>query len=151
MVVDEPRLQLHLEPEEPIEVSELTAALGSLAHQYQKFALENDLAKKPADARLLVTSVAPGSIDISLLPDLTTYLAAAGMLAPLIDKTELIVKFGKSLKSLFELFQKKKAGEPTAEITVRAAMMSQTFLGLSLHMAALKTSTQYTVVPFLTS
>jgi hypothetical protein len=70
MTSDEPCLQLHLEPSEPIEVSELTGALGALARQYQGFAVQNQLAKKPSDARLLVSSVAPGSIDISLYPDL---------------------------------------------------------------------------------
>jgi hypothetical protein len=110
MAADEPCLQLHLEPSEPIEVSELTGALGALARQYQTFAVQNQLAKKPSDARLLVSSVAPGSIDISLYPDLAAYLAAIPMLAPLIDKAELITKFGKMLKGLFELFAKKKDG-----------------------------------------
>src|ERR1700704_62512 len=59
MASDEPCLQLHLEPSEPIEVSELTGALGALARQ-------NQLAKKPSDARLLVSSVAPGSIPSSV-------------------------------------------------------------------------------------
>src|SRR6185295_1273909 len=75
---------------------------------YQAFAVENELAKKPSDARLLVSSVSPGSIDISLYPDLVAYLAALPMLAPLVDKAELIGKFGKALKGLFELFHKKK-------------------------------------------
>jgi hypothetical protein len=43
---DDPRLQLHLEPREPIELTELTAALGSLARQHQGFAL------KEADIRI---------------------------------------------------------------------------------------------------
>jgi len=66
MASDEPCLQLHLEPSEPIEVSELTGALGALARQYQTFAVQNQLAKKPSDARLLVSSVAPGSIPSSV-------------------------------------------------------------------------------------
>jgi len=106
-VTDEPRLQLHLEPREPMEVSELTAALGSLARQYQSFAVEHDLAKRPADARLLVSSVSPGSIDISLLPDLGSYLLSAGLLGSLVDKGEIVLKFAKSIKTLLELFQKK--------------------------------------------
>jgi hypothetical protein len=118
MAADEPCLQLHLEPSKPIEVSELTGALGALARQYQSFAVENQLARKPSDARLLVSSVAPGSIDISLYPDLAAYLAAIPMLVPLIDKAELITKFGKSLKNLFELF-KKKDGEPGGDVTVK--------------------------------
>ena len=104
MAADEPCLQLHLEPGESIEVSELTGALGAVARQYQAFAVQNQLAKKPSDARLLVSSVAPGSIDISLYPDLVAYLAAVPMLAPLIDKAELIIRFGETLKVLFELF-----------------------------------------------
>lgn len=117
-VVDEPRLQLHLEPSEPIEVSELTAALGSLARQYQSFAVANELAKKPADARLLVSSVSPGSIDISLLPDLAPYLLTAGMFGPLLDKAEIVLKFGKALKSLFDLFQSKD-GKGSEAITIK--------------------------------
>ena len=118
MASDEPCLQLHLEPSEPMEVSELTGALGALARRYQAFAVENQLAKKPSDARLLVSSVAPGSIDISLYPDLVTHLAAMPMLAPLIDKAELIAKFGKALKILLEIFAKKK-DETGDDVTVK--------------------------------
>lgn len=116
--IDEPCLQLPLEPSEPIEVSELTGALGALARQYQAFAVENQLAKKPSDARLLVSSVSPGSIDISLYPDLVAYLAALPMFAPLFDKAELIGKFGKTLKALFELFTKKES-EAGDDISVK--------------------------------
>jgi hypothetical protein len=119
MAVDEPCLQLHLEPSEPIEVSELTGALGALARRYQAFAVQNQLAKKPSDARLLVSSVAPGSIDISLYPDLMTHLASVGMFAPLIDKAELIAKFGKALKGLFDLFAKKKESGAGEDISVK--------------------------------
>jgi hypothetical protein len=119
MAIDEPCLQLHLEPSEPMEVSELTGSLAAVARQYQAFAVENDLAKKPSDARLLVSSVAPGSIDISLYPDLMTHLAALPMLAPLIDKAELIAKFGKALKSLFDLFAKKKESETGDDISLK--------------------------------
>jgi hypothetical protein len=119
MAIDEPCLQLHLEPSEPMEVSELTGSLAALARQYQAFAVENDLAKKPSDARLLVSSVAPGSIDISLYPDLISHLAALPMLAPLIDKAELIAKFGKALKTLFDLFSKRKESETGDDISLK--------------------------------
>ena len=69
-LMTEPYLQLHLEPSEHIEVSELTGALTALARQYQTFAVQNQIAKKPSDARFLVSSVALGSTDISLYPDL---------------------------------------------------------------------------------
>lgn len=41
------------------------------------------------------------------------------MLAPLIDKADLIAKFGKTLKSLFELFTKKKESEAGDAITIK--------------------------------
>lgn len=119
MAVDEPCLQLHLEPSEPIEVGELTAALGSLARQYQAFAVRSEIAKKPSDARLLVSSVSPGSIDISLYPDLMTHLASVGIFAPLIDKAELIARFGKAIKSLLDLFAQKKESAVGEAISVK--------------------------------
>src|SRR6266481_3218227 len=120
MAVDEPRLQLHLEPQEPIEIKELTDALGSLARQYQDFALENDLAAKPSDARLLISSVSPGSIDINLVPDLSHVIREAGpLLAPLFDQVALIVKFGGHLNSLVEFFRKKKEKPVVEEVSVK--------------------------------
>lgn len=120
MAAAEPSLQLHLEPEEPIEISELTGALTAIAHQYQAYAVENELASKNSEARLLVSAVKPGSIDINLVPDLTTMVAMAGpLLAPLIDKLELIEKFGKHLKSLIDLFAKKRETTAGDNITVK--------------------------------
>ncbi|WP_018320059.1 hypothetical protein [Bradyrhizobium sp. WSM2793] len=87
MVLAEPSLQFYLEPEEPIEISELTGALAAIARQYQTYAVENELATKNSEARLLVSVVKPGSIDINLVPDLVSTVAMAGpLLAPLIDK-----------------------------------------------------------------
>src|SRR6266849_725904 len=103
MAIDEPRLQLHMEPREPIEIRELTDALGSLARQYQDFAVENNLAERSVDARLLISSVSPGSIDINFVPDLMFAAKQAGpLLAPLIDQMGLIVKFGAHLKALID-------------------------------------------------
>jgi hypothetical protein len=75
---------------------------------------------------LLVSSVAPGSIDISLYPDLITHLAALPMLAPLIDKAELIAKFGKALKTLFDLFAKKEKSETATTFRSKTAMTLST-------------------------
>ena len=75
---------------------------------------------------MLVSSVAPGSIDISLYPDLMTHLAALPMLAPLIDKAELIAKFGKALKALFDLFAKREKSETGDDISLKTAMTPST-------------------------
>ncbi len=98
-------LQLHLEPDAPLEVAELTASLAALAHRYQTFVEEDNILGKGSDARLLVWSVSPGSIDIAFLPDLQ---AAAGMFASLYDPLEFLTKFGKTLKDFFGLFQTPK-------------------------------------------
>ncbi|MBB4261837.1 MULTISPECIES: hypothetical protein [unclassified Bradyrhizobium] len=120
MVLAEPSLQFYLEPEEPIEISELTGALAAIARQYQTYAVENELATKNSEARLLVSVVKPGSIDINLVPDLVSTVAMAGpLLAPLIDKVELIEKFGKHLKSLIDLFAKKREATAADNISIK--------------------------------
>lgn len=100
-----PPFQLHIEPDTPIELSELTGALGAIAHQFEIFALEEGLAARAKDARLLVSSVRPGSIDIGLLPDTATM---AGMLAPLVPLGR-VVGFAEKLKKLIDAFRKKEA------------------------------------------
>jgi hypothetical protein len=107
----DPVLQLHLEPQQPLEVSELTATLGSIARQYQELIAEEKLLGKAGEAKLLVSSVSPGSIDISLVPDFAPFAVLSGpLLAPLIDKYQLIEKFGARLKKLIEYFVKDEKG-----------------------------------------
>jgi hypothetical protein len=48
-----------------------------------------------------------------------SHLAAAPMLAPLIDKAELIAKFGKALKILLEIFAKKKEAAAGDDVSVK--------------------------------
>jgi hypothetical protein len=107
--------QLHLEPDAPIELGELTGALAAIAHQFEVFAIEEGLAARAKDARLLVSSVRPGSIDIGLLPDL-----AATMGPLLVQMTPIashVLSFATKLKGLIDAFRKKDVG--TADITVR--------------------------------
>lgn len=120
----DPLLQLHLEPAEPIEIAELTAALASLGRQYQNFAVENLLARKPAEARLLVSNVSPGSIDISFLPDYEQIALTAGLLTALVDKAELVAKFARSIKGLLDFFKRDKLeAEDRTHIRLRTVTM----------------------------
>ncbi len=98
-------LQLHLEPSSPIEVSELTGALGALGRQYQIFAWEQGLVGRAGDARLLIASVKPGSIDINFVPDLSM---VAALIVPLINEIDLLVKFGERIKALLMFFASKE-------------------------------------------
>lgn len=112
MAADRPLLQLHVEPAQPVEIHELTAALGSLARQYQSFAMQEGLSEDAKEAKLYVSSLQPGSIDILLSPDwevvITTTAAAGPLLAPLMDKVELLQKFAARIKKLIALFAEKK-------------------------------------------
>jgi hypothetical protein len=117
---DGPLLKLHLEPGAPIEVGELTAALGSISRQYQRFATEEGFADQEGGARLLVSNVSPGSIDISFLPDFYT---AAGTAATLFtvayDRYELMEKFAKRVKRVLDFFLGDEGKTSGTEITVR--------------------------------
>ena len=77
MADDPAQLQLHIEPQEPIEVYELTAALSALSRQYNLYVDRQRYFEKAGDARLLVSSVSPGSIDINFVPDLSSAIAFA--------------------------------------------------------------------------
>ena len=109
---DNPPLQLHIEPEQPIEVTELTNALAALARQFEIYAVEESLTARAKDAKLLVTSVRPGSIDIGLWPDFATLGTLLAPLMPL-DK---VLGFATKLKGLVDAFKTKP---PTSEVTVR--------------------------------
>lgn len=98
-----PYLQIHLEPSEPIEIKELIGTLKAVSHQYQIYAAESGLVSgASSDARLLIASVSHGSIDINLLPDMA--MAAGLIFFPLIDKMDLLVRFGSHLKDFFGRF-----------------------------------------------
>jgi hypothetical protein len=109
-------LQLHLEPASPIEVSSLNGALFALVHQYQKFVSETGVFSRPADTRLLIASVKPGSIDINFIPDLSSI---AALLVPIIDQAQFMVQFGERIKSLLDYFSPKKEKEASQTISVR--------------------------------
>jgi hypothetical protein len=100
-MADDAVLKLHLEPAEPIEVAELTAALGSLARQYQSFVAHSPYGARAKEARLLVSNVSQGSIDISLVPDI---VMVGSLFYPLIERAELVAKFGDHIARLIKYF-----------------------------------------------
>jgi len=78
-------------------------ALGSIEHQFEQFVTRAGLA--PAkEAKLLVSSVKPGSIDIGLLPDFATM---GTIVAPAMVYSEPVLKFVGSIKDLLDKFKKK--------------------------------------------
>lgn len=94
-----PWLRLHLEPDEPIEVSDLTGALGALSRRYEQFAFEHFAAPRFAERpKLLVASVSPGSIDIHFVHEA---FAQAATLLPIVHSADEFIKNIERLLSLF--------------------------------------------------
>lgn len=108
-------LQLHLEPDGPLEVSELTAALSAFARQYQAFATTEAADGRPASGRLLVANVAPGSIDINFIPEML--VAVMPLIPQMVDQVGTLAKFANNLKSMIDGFAGKKA--TSSEVSVR--------------------------------
>ncbi len=102
-VLDHPPFQLHIEPKTPIELPDLLRCLAAINHQFEVFVVREGLAPA-SDAKLLVSSVKPGSIDIGLLPDITTL---GTMIAPVLVYSPPVLKFLTSLKSLIDKFRTK--------------------------------------------
>lgn len=109
-------LRLHIETVHSIAAEELAQALTAYDRQYRDFALSEGLVGRPADARLLVSSVSQGSIDISFIPE----LAAVGMtLLPLVDQATIALKFGDQLLELLKHFRGDKQLPPTVSVEVK--------------------------------
>ena len=111
-VLDHPPFQIHLEPESPIELPDLLRCLGAINHQFEVFAA-NEGISSAKEAKLLVFSVRPGSIDIGLLPDMATL---GTIIAPVLVYSSPILKFFASMKALIDAFRKKAE---TENMTVR--------------------------------
>lgn len=102
-VLDHPPFQLHIEPDQPIELTDMLKALAAIGHQFEAYAVAEGLA--PAkDARLLISSVKPGSIDIGLLPDFTTL---GSLMAPAMVYSKPVLGFVGAVKGLLDKFKKK--------------------------------------------
>ena len=108
--IERPPLQLHLEPKSPITVDELTAELGALARQYRNFSKDHGLSTRASDARLFVSSVSPGSIDIGLAPDIWEAGVVGGGLAlttigAATERLKIVTDFAGQLKKLLNFFK----------------------------------------------
>ena len=132
----QPPLQIHIAPEEPIELGELNNSLAALARQYRQYAVGEGYATSARTARLLVSSVSPGSIDIGLLPAIIENLtpeqikagagvAVGGTVLALTKGRQVVdaaTGFAKSLAQLLSIFKrdgsKSEAEQPPRALTV---------------------------------
>lgn len=77
----------------PVELADLSASLGALAHQHQRFAERVGASINGDRVRLYVKEIRPGSIIVELL-------ALAQTAAPLVEAVNTIVPFAKNLADL---------------------------------------------------
>jgi len=130
-----PPLQVHIEPNEAIELGELNSSLVAIAKQYKKFAIREGYATSNSDAKLLVSSVSPGSIDIGLIPEFIEGLSTAQIitggaaggtaLAGLARGKEVIAAvtgFAGELGKLLSMFKSPNGSEKSAEASKEATV-----------------------------
>lgn len=79
--------------------------MNSIARQYQVFVAKSDGETK--GGKLLVSSISPGSIDISFLPEMAVIAAAS--VAPVADQIKVVNDFANHLKWLLDKFLPKPA------------------------------------------
>jgi len=111
-------LRLHMEPEGPLEVGELVKALTALSHQYQEF---SDSQKIPEDgkSKLLIESVAPGSIIINFVVDHQQHIGAIGIAVGVLHHAEVIQKFADRIKWLVDKFKSPVPKDGHADVTIK--------------------------------
>lgn len=111
-VLDHPPFQLHIEPASPIELGDMLKALGAIERQFEEFVVAEKLSPSK-DAKLLVSSVKPGSIDIGLLPD---YATLGSIMAPAMVYSAPVLKFVAALKGLLDKFRVKS---PSSDASIK--------------------------------
>lgn len=112
-------LRLYLETERPIEVADFSAAINSIARQYQLFAARRGIEPGAENAKLLVYSVQPGSIDISFLTAWSEILGVAVSVQPTFNQIKIVNEFANHLRYLLETFLPKKTPTPADTQSIR--------------------------------
>lgn len=117
-----PALNLHIEPKTPIELQDMLASLATIGKRFDSYArheLDDRFVDNP---KLFVSSIKPGSIDISLVPDLLDIgKAAAGAVAAVgvNDAVEAVKNFGEGIKKLLQLFSKPVSAQEAEDISIK--------------------------------
>ncbi|MBB4122899.1 hypothetical protein [Martelella radicis] len=116
-----PALNIHIEPDEPIELANMLVSLEAIGRRYKIFATNEFSLKRGEHARLFVSSIKPGSIDISLIPDIYDASAAGiGAIAAISvgDATGAVASFGQSLKALLNLFDSADDADDQSDVEI---------------------------------
>ena len=60
-------LRIHIKNSEPIQVSDFTASMNAIGSYFSSFAQKNGMSKELSNAKLCVSKITEGSIDIHLV------------------------------------------------------------------------------------
>ena len=97
-------LRIHIQHSQPIEVSDFTKTMNGISGLFTSFAQKNGKSKEETHAKLFVSKIHEGSIDIHLLE-----MATIGLI-PFVENSNLIMDFAKHIKSIYDYYVK---GEPS--------------------------------------
>ena len=103
-------LRIHIKNSQPVDVSDFTKTMSAFGTLFSNFAQKNGKSKEEANAKLDVSKIIEGSIDIHLVE-----LASLAVI-PFVENSNLILDFAKHIKSIYDYFVLSKGDEPELNV-----------------------------------
>lgn len=103
-------LRIHIKNSQPVDVSDFTKTMSAFGSLFSNFAQKNGKSKEEANAKLYVSKIIEGSIDIHLVE-----LASLAVI-PFVENSNLILDFAKHIKSIYDYFVLSKGDEPELNV-----------------------------------
>lgn len=103
-------LRIHIKNSQPVDVSDFTKTMSAFGTLFYNFAQKNGKSKEEANAKLYVSKIIEGSIDIHLVE-----LASLAVI-PFVENSNLILDFAKHIKSIYDYFVLSKGDEPELNV-----------------------------------
>lgn len=103
-------LRIHIKNSQPVDVSDFTKTMSAFGTLFSNFAQKNGKSKEEANAKLYVSKIIEGSIDIHLVE-----LASLAVI-PFVENSNLILEFAKHIKSIYDYFVLSKGDEPELNV-----------------------------------
>ena len=103
-------LRIHIKNSQPVDVSDFTKTMSAFGTLFSNFAQKNGKSKEEANAKLYVSKIIEGSIDIHLVQ------RASLAIIPFVENSNLILDFAKHIKSIYDYFVLSKGDEPELNV-----------------------------------
>lgn len=99
-------LLVHIQHSKPVEISEFTSSLNAVGGLYASYMKRNGLTKDATNAKLYVSKIEEGSIDV-ILQDLIT-----GSMIPFLENANTMMEFATFVKNAITYFAKGTGDKP---------------------------------------